>query len=912
MGATGLREDWNGKKVWFCAADNTLVEVTVAKAIVRDGNEAGVDYDYTILVFNQDLPPSITPMAVISEDDVEVVYPRYSPPPYVWYGTCQHGYISSFNDLELLQGCPTTGGDSGSPNMLPMPDGSLVMFGGRTTSGPSTKMQDDMDDLTTRIGLTPANYRLNWYDLTWLGQRPTPANDSYSIYRDTPSDFPVLANDTDPDGPNALTILSVEDPNPVQAMKAGTKPTVSQDKQSFHFEPDRKWLGPVTFTYIVTDGAFAKRGTVTVDVDPKQGNTPPDVYPLIILDQTMNEDATIEIPFTASDDFSAGYLEISGSCTVPALIPAYNFRWDGQTLRIKAGQHQFGTGTVIVTVKDEDGGTTTRSFQVTVVPLNVPTLLANGLDGAGFHLRINGPANTAVDVKASEDLVTWAPLGSVTLNSGGLYDFVDTSAGSYMHRFYTARGINGSSSSTVGFVKVTVPAGQQKMVANQLEAPPNLLSSLLPGVPFHTQVSKWVGSLFLNSTYVTDDDDDPYWTSDTSLTPGEGALILIPGDEDRTLLFAGDVLQGHLVNPVPSGRSIRSCRLPRAGGIVSDLGYPASSESDGDEITQMQNGINVKRRYDAVNKSWQLLDEATQTWSPSTEPHIAVGESFWINTDTAKDWVIDYSASLEASNGHFNSASEFAFTINGAAGMQANVYSSSDLSTWTMAGNVTLSGGVATFTDSPVGSVPYRFYRVGSGTVCSRAYGFSRVQTPPAGWAMVANQLGTQPTLVSAMFDALPQGTVVYRWNGSAYETCIYTTDDDDNPIWTQDVLVALGEGVWVHAPLNLAIQSALIGEVNEGHLLNPVPMGWSIRGSVVPQEGGIASTLGFSPSLNDRVEIYDPSQPGGWRYYVYQYDDDDILTWIPSEPVAKVAEAFWIQTPAAKQWVRDFAIACP
>jgi hypothetical protein len=57
------------------------------------------------------------------------------------------------------------GGDSGSPNMLPLP-GELVFSGGRATSGPGPEMQADMDELCRREGLDPQRYQMQWVELS--------------------------------------------------------------------------------------------------------------------------------------------------------------------------------------------------------------------------------------------------------------------------------------------------------------------------------------------------------------------------------------------------------------------------------------------------------------------------------------------------------------------------------------------------------------------------------------------------------------------------------------------------------------------------------------------------------------------------------------------------------------------------
>ena len=67
----------------------------------------------------------------------------------------------AFNDYNTSQG-----GDSGSPNMITMPDGSLVFVGGTTSSGPSTNMQAAINTLSESRGFT------NVYQLTWHNYNP--------------------------------------------------------------------------------------------------------------------------------------------------------------------------------------------------------------------------------------------------------------------------------------------------------------------------------------------------------------------------------------------------------------------------------------------------------------------------------------------------------------------------------------------------------------------------------------------------------------------------------------------------------------------------------------------------------------------------------------------------------------------
>ena len=62
MGPNGFRQVYAGKKVWFLTADDKRIEVKISREVVRtqDGQ------DYTIVLFDRDLPGSIEPLRVIN------------------------------------------------------------------------------------------------------------------------------------------------------------------------------------------------------------------------------------------------------------------------------------------------------------------------------------------------------------------------------------------------------------------------------------------------------------------------------------------------------------------------------------------------------------------------------------------------------------------------------------------------------------------------------------------------------------------------------------------------------------------------------------------------------------------------------------------------------------------------------
>jgi len=168
MGENGIRTNFfPGKRVWFCAADSTVVQMTVAAAYVRLGYMLDNAYDYSILIFTEDVPESITPVSVMSPQDMEIYYSNTPDLPFLFLGSEQGGHCAA-NIAPFLYPL-WKGGDSGSPDMIPSPDNKLIMYLGRGTSGITSQTQADMDALSLFEGLNPANYQLKWYDLSPWG-----------------------------------------------------------------------------------------------------------------------------------------------------------------------------------------------------------------------------------------------------------------------------------------------------------------------------------------------------------------------------------------------------------------------------------------------------------------------------------------------------------------------------------------------------------------------------------------------------------------------------------------------------------------------------------------------------------------------------------------------------------------------
>ena len=164
MGADGMAKNRSGKKVWFVTTNNAIVEVKVLREFIRTrSGGSGGNSDYTILLFNKDLPESIVPMRVVSSTNFKEKYPRPPGTPWPVMLTEQGGQVSA--EIPPFKLNTWKVGDSGSPNMIPLVN-ELVFVNGRSTTAPTAEMQADMDALCAAERLNPNKYKLQWIDLS--------------------------------------------------------------------------------------------------------------------------------------------------------------------------------------------------------------------------------------------------------------------------------------------------------------------------------------------------------------------------------------------------------------------------------------------------------------------------------------------------------------------------------------------------------------------------------------------------------------------------------------------------------------------------------------------------------------------------------------------------------------------------
>jgi hypothetical protein len=172
----------------------------------------------------------------------------------------------------------------------------------------------------------------------------------------------------------------------------------------------------------------------------------------------------------------------------------------------------------------------------------------------------------------------------------------------------------------------------------------------------------------------------------------------------------------------------------------------------------------------------------------------------------------------------------------------------------------------------------------------------------PTGFSLVANPLDAASNLIQ---DLMPeQAVTVYKYTGTAYLSATFIPGAN---IWTGDNFeVAPGEGFWVNNNSGAAFTVTFVGEITEGLKQNPIPQGFAIRSSIVPQAGTL-SALGWPAAAGDAVYQWVNNGAGGGAYVTANNLGGGL--WVPSEPEIGVGESFFVNKAAAASWDREFSV---
>jgi hypothetical protein len=189
-----------------------------------------------------------------------------------------------------------------------------------------------------------------------------------------------------------------------------------------------------------------------------------------------------------------------------------------------------------------------------------------------------------------------------------------------------------------------------------------------------------------------------------------------------------------------------------------------------------------------------------------------------------------------------------------------------------------------------------------------------------AGFWLVANPLnaGDGKNTVGMLFGhndvgypapVVPDGCILYKFVNA---TGAYDINSFDVDQWTDPAMsLAPGDGAFLRIPPGQTAKVTFVGEVLQGNLSNPIPKGFSIKSSQVPQAAVLTKDVNMPA---DTLDLGFPAADGDivykWKnaekvYGIYAFDVDQ---W-SEPPIIDVAESFFVRKVAATTWTRTFNV---
>ncbi|HWQ92379.1 MAG TPA: hypothetical protein VN673_11955 [Clostridia bacterium] len=241
-----------------------------------------------------------------------------------------------------------------------------------------------------------------------------------------------------------------------------------------------------------------------------------------------------------------------------------------------------------------------------------------------FRFKANLTKGNPYSVQASTDLRTWHVVADGT--SGENFEYLDSDAAKFSHRFYRLLRGKIEATNVIGYASVTLPPGFS-MIANPFESS-STISDFIRDWPDGTALSRFDTRLFRLTENTL---QFGKWTNPSErLHPGEGAIFFNPTSDYKSLSFFGEVMQGNLSVPIPSGFSVRSSLVPQPGHLVDDLAFPIA---DGDVI----------HIFDREAQRYILYPYENGKWT-SGAPVLGVAEAFWVAKTDPGNWRRHFSA----------------------------------------------------------------------------------------------------------------------------------------------------------------------------------------------------------------------------------------------------------------------------
>jgi hypothetical protein len=528
-----------------------------------------------------------------------------------------------------------------------------------------------------------------------------------------------------------------------------------------------------------------------------------------------------------------------------------------------------------------------------------------------FPLSGGGPIGSCMTIESSDDLIDWSVDRTLIIEESYMA-YADPIGSARSRRFYRARTAGAYGNTAVGFYRVTIPgrtgtSGGYGLVAIHLNHPVNnTVANIFAGVPSGTEVL----TLNAQGNLVPNLFDGNFWGWGAApLTPGQAVFVRNPATTPLTITLYGVVPEGQIPQSISPGYSLRSSCVPQAGNLVNFQIPPV----DGDAVNPWNP---ITQEMGGAFSYFNGYGWADDNVNPNAG-NFAIGEGFYLNTQAAKSWTRSFSVWAQKLKAVGFAGNEFLMQLDGGkAGTSVQIQSSSDAVNWINFISFNEADASTSFSDESASGASARFYRASNSL--GRAYsavGFYRVTIPGrtgvngdiGGYKLVAVQLKhPQGNTVANLFAGVPASTEVSTLN--AYGQLVPNTFNGTS--WTHgSKIISPGQAVLVRNPGTSDRLLTFFGTIPEGRIEQTILPGYSLIGSCVPRAGNLVN-FQIPPVDGDAVNPWNVAaqEMGGALSYFngYGWADDNLN---PNAGNFAIGEGFYLNTQAAKSWIRSFLV---
>jgi hypothetical protein len=196
------------------------------------------------------------------------------------------------------------------------------------------------------------------------------------------------------------------------------------------------------------------------------------------------------------------------------------------------------------------------------------------------------------------------------------------------------------------------------------------------------------------------------------------------------------------------------------------------------------------------------------------------------------------------------------------------------------------------------------------------AVGYVNVTVPASSFALLANPLNQPTNTLAAVLPDAPSGSKVYIVNATgAFDQFTKQTTG----AWTGAGVAAArlnpGTGFFFKNGATTNYTLTFVGEVPQTSDTTPLTItytaGFSLLGSIVPQEGGLETDLKYTPTVGDMVYRYNSTTSTyiqSTRQTTGKWTGSGITG--ETDPKISVAQGFWLKAKNGGTWTRTFTIS--